>query len=67
MNTFCAVKVSLVMTLRATEPLFTLNIASVLAFVFMKLFCKSQFPHKSVHLFLISVIVKDELTALCGY
>ena len=27
--------------------------------VFIKLFCDSQFPHKSVNLFLILVIVKD--------
>jgi hypothetical protein len=40
MNTFCAVKVSLVMTLRATEPLFTLII-------------QIQFPHTSVNLFSI--------------
>ena len=35
--------------------------------VLMKLFCKSQFPHKSVNLFFKLVIVKDELTDLCGY
>ena len=28
--------------------------------VFLKSFRKSQFPHKSVHLFLISVIVEDK-------
>ena len=32
--------------------------------VFLKSFCKSQFPHKSVHLFFISVIVEDKLTNL---
>ena len=34
--------------------------------VFIKLFCKSQFPHKSVNLFFILVIIKDKLTDLCG-
>ena len=33
--------------------------------VFLKLFCKSQFPHKSVNLFFILVIIKDKLTDLC--
>ena len=28
--------------------------------VFLKSFCKSQFTHKSVNLFFISVIVQDE-------
>jgi len=32
--------------------------------VFLKSFCKSQFPHKSVNLFFILVIVKDKLTDL---
>ena len=32
--------------------------------VFEKLFCKSQFPHKSVNFFFILVIVKDKLTDL---
>ena len=30
-----------------------------------KSFCKSQFPHKFVNLFFISVIIKDKLTDLC--
>ena len=34
--------------------------------VFLKSFCKSQFPHKSVNLFFILVIMKDELTDLWG-
>ena len=34
--------------------------------VFLKAFCKSQFPHKSVKVFFISVIVKDKLTDLWG-
>ena len=34
--------------------------------VFIKSFCKSQFPHKSVNLFFISVMIKDKLTDLCG-
>ena len=34
--------------------------------VFFKSFCKSQFPHKSVNLFFILVIVKDRLTDLWG-
>ena len=34
--------------------------------VFIKSFCKSQFPHKSVNLFFILVIIKDKLTNLCG-
>ena len=33
--------------------------------VFSKLFCKTQFPHKSVNLFFLSVMIKDELTDLC--
>ena len=32
----------------------------------MKPFCKSQFPHKSINLFSILVIVKDKLTDLWG-
>ena len=32
--------------------------------VIMKLFCKSEFPHKSVDFFVILVIVKDNLTDL---
>ena len=34
--------------------------------VFMRLFCKSQFPHKSVNLFFTFAIIKDRLTDLCG-
>ena len=34
--------------------------------VFIKSFCRSQFPHKSVNSFLILVMIKDELTDLCG-
>ena len=34
--------------------------------VFVKLFCKSEFPHKSVNLLCISVKGKDELTILWG-
>jgi len=34
--------------------------------VLLKPFCKSQFPHKSVNLFFILVIVKDKLTDLWG-
>jgi len=34
--------------------------------VFIKSFGKSQFPHKSVNLFFILVIVKDTLTDLWG-
>ena len=34
--------------------------------VFIKLFCISQFPHKSVNLSFIIVIIRDELTNLCG-
>ena len=34
--------------------------------VFIKSFCKSQFPHKFVNVFFIIAIVKDELTDLCG-
>jgi diaminopimelate epimerase len=33
---------------------------------FLKSFCKSQFPHKSVNLFCISVIVREKLTGLWG-
>ena len=32
--------------------------------VFIKLFCKSQFPYKFVNLFLIIVMVKDKLADL---
>ena len=34
--------------------------------VFLKTLCESQFPDKRVNLFLISEIVKDKLTDLCG-
>jgi hypothetical protein len=34
--------------------------------VLLKSCCKSQFPHKSVNLFFILVIVKDMLTILWG-
>jgi len=34
--------------------------------VFSKSFCKSQFPHKSINLFFILVIVKGKLTYLWG-
>ena len=33
--------------------------------VFIKLFFKIQFPHESVNLFFISVVIKDKLTNLC--
>ena len=32
--------------------------------MFLTSFCKSQLPHKSVYVFFILVIVKDELTDL---
>ena len=31
----------------------------------MKSFCKSQFPHKSVNVFFVLVIIKDKLTTCC--
>jgi len=34
--------------------------------VFVRSFCKSQFPHKSVNLFFRLVIKKDNLIDLCG-
>ena len=34
--------------------------------VSIKSFCKSQFPHEFVNLFLILVIIKDNFTDLCG-
>ena len=34
--------------------------------VFIKWICKVQFPHKSVKSSCILVIMKDELTNLCG-
>ena len=34
--------------------------------VFIKSFCKSQFPHKSVNLSFIITDLKDKLTSLCG-
>ena len=34
--------------------------------VFVKSFCRSQFPHKSVNLCFIITNTKDELTNLCG-
>ena len=34
--------------------------------VFLKLFCKSKFPHKSVNLFFISVTVNDKSAILWG-
>jgi len=33
--------------------------------VFVKSFCKSQFPHKFVNFFIL-VIMKDKVTDLCG-
>ena len=35
--------------------------------VFSKSFCKSQFPHESVNLSFILVMIKDQLMDLCGY
>ena len=35
--------------------------------VFIKSFCKSQFPHKSVNLSFIITRMKNKLTDLCGY
>ena len=32
--------------------------------VFVKSFCRSEFPHKSVNLFYVLVIIKDKLTDL---
>jgi len=32
--------------------------------VFSESFCKSQFPHKSIKLFFVLVIIKDKLTNL---
>ena len=29
-------------------------------------FCRSQFPHKSVNLFVTLVIIKDKMMDLCG-
>ena len=43
----------------------TLNIL-VSQKVFIKSFCKSQFPHKSVNFIFILVIIKDDLANLCG-
>jgi len=34
--------------------------------VITKSFCKCQFPHKLVNLFFILVMIKDQLTDLCG-
>ena len=34
--------------------------------VFIKLPCKCPFPHKSVNLFFMLVMIKDTLTVLCG-
>ena len=34
--------------------------------VFIKLFCTSHFPHKSINLFFILVIIKDKLTGSWG-
>ena len=39
---------------------------SVVARVHQASFCKSPFPHKSVNVFFISVIIKDKLTNLYG-
>ena len=38
----------------------------ILQKVFIASFCNIQFPHKSVNLFLILVVIKDNLTDLCG-
>ena len=34
--------------------------------VFLKSFCRSQFPHKSVNLSFIITNIKNKLTDLCG-
>ena len=61
--------------LSAVLPVFlVLDFARVLAClrvlishtVFLKSFCKSQFPHKSVNLFFTLVIAKDKLRDLWG-
>jgi hypothetical protein len=76
----CRVKVSTVNLIHATPRTSTsVGVAQFGNFishkVFIKLFCKnqfphslckSQFPHKSVNLFFILVIVKDTLTVLWG-
>ena len=33
--------------------------------VFIKLFCKSRFPHKSVNLSFLVTVIKKKLTYLC--
>jgi len=35
--------------------------------VFIKVFCKIQFPHESVNLFFTLVMIKDKLTDLWGH
>ena len=35
--------------------------------VFIKLFCQSLFPYKSVNLFFILATMKDKLSNLCGH
>ena len=50
------------MTLAASAPIPGGNLISQT--VFLQSFCKSQLPHRFVNLFLILVIVKDELTNL---
>jgi len=34
--------------------------------VLTKSFCTSRFPHKSINLFSVLVMIKDKLTDLCG-
>ena len=34
--------------------------------VYMKSFFISQIPHKFVNLFFLSLVIKEELTGLCG-
>ena len=40
--------------------------ALVSQILFIKLFCRSQFPHKSVNYFFMTVIIKNTLANLCG-
>ena len=48
------------------EMMFSFGCILISPKLFMRLFCKSQFPHKSVNLSLIVTNVKNKLTDSCG-
>ena len=57
------------LTLPAVEPTVSMDTMApvfVSHLFFIKLFCKSRFPHKSVNLSLVIINIKNRLTDWCG-